>query len=82
LRLGRNRALALEATIDPATTGELARRIGVSAATATSTSVPRQARVISTRRNGGAVLDSVTARGAMLLDVPRQTAPPSAMSSA
>jgi hypothetical protein len=38
--------------------------------------------VISTRRNGGALLDGVTARGAMLLDVPRQAAPPSAMRSA
>jgi DNA-binding transcriptional ArsR family regulator len=81
--LGRTRALALEATIDPCTTGELARRIGVSAATASHhASVLRQARLINTRRNGSAVLHSITARGAILLDAPRHAGPSSALRSA
>ncbi len=81
--LGRTRALALEATIDPCTTGELARRIGVSAATASHhASVLRQSRLINTRRNGSAVLHSITARGAMLLDAPRQYGPSGALRSA
>jgi DNA-binding transcriptional ArsR family regulator len=81
--LGRTRALALEATIDPCTTGELARRTGVSAATASHhASVLRRARLINTRRNGSAVLHSITAQGAMLLDAPRQSGPPNALRSA
>jgi hypothetical protein len=81
--LGRTRALALEATVDPCTTGELARRIGVSAATASHhAGVLRQARLISTRRNGGAVLHSITTRGAMLLDAPPQSGPSGALRSA
>jgi DNA-binding transcriptional ArsR family regulator len=71
--LGRTRATALGATAEPCTTGELARRIGVSASTASHhASVLRDAGLISTRRTGSAVLHSITPRGAMLLDGHRQ----------
>jgi DNA-binding transcriptional ArsR family regulator len=55
----------------------------VSPATASHhASVLRQARLISTRRNGSAVLHSITTRGATLLDAPRQTGPAGALRSA
>ncbi|MGH9212588.1 MAG: helix-turn-helix domain-containing protein [Acidimicrobiales bacterium] len=73
--LGRTRATALAVVADTCTTNELARRIGVSASTASHhASVLRDAGLISTHRNGSAVLHSITLRGAMLLDGPRRLA--------
>lgn len=67
--LGRTRAAALEAIADTCTTNELARRIGVSAPTASHhASVLRDAGLIGTRRTGTAVLHSITRRGAQLLE--------------
>jgi DNA-binding transcriptional ArsR family regulator len=81
--LGRTRAIALDATTAPCTTGELARRIGVSAATASHhASVLRQAGLITTRRNGSAVLHTITTRGAMLLDAPSRAGPSGSLRSA
>lgn len=68
--LGRTRAMALEAAADVCTTSELARRIGVSPSTASHhATVLREAGLLSTRRDGNAVLHLITERGASLLDM-------------
>ncbi|MGH9210186.1 MAG: ArsR/SmtB family transcription factor [Acidimicrobiales bacterium] len=66
--LGRTRAAALEAMADGCSTNELARRIHVSAATASyHASVLRNAGLVATHRNGTAVQHCLTELGAGLL---------------
>jgi hypothetical protein len=68
--LGRTRAAVLDAVAcGPCTTGELARRAGVSAPSASEhAAVLRDADLIATRRDGKAVLHTVTPLGASLLE--------------
>ncbi|MFI5841724.1 ArsR/SmtB family transcription factor [Catenuloplanes sp. NPDC051500] len=67
--LGRTRALALEATASGCTTSELARRCGVSLASASQqAAVLRGAGLITTRRDGGAVRHEITHLGLGLLN--------------
>lgn len=67
--LGRTRAIALEATVSGCTTSELARRCAVSLAAASQqASVLREAGLISTRRDGGAVRHEITTLGLGLLN--------------
>jgi DNA-binding transcriptional ArsR family regulator len=75
--LGRTRAHALETLVDPCTTSELARRVGVSPATASHhASVLRAAGLISSHRDGVKILHRLTAKGRSLLgSVPRSPAP-------
>ena len=66
--LGRTRAAALAAVRRGCTTSELARRCGVSAATASQqATVLRGAGLISTRRDGGSVRHELTDLGSRLL---------------
>ena len=66
--LGRTRAAVLEAVDAGCTTSELARRVGVSPATASQhASVLRDAGLITTRRLGGSVLHSLHPLGAAML---------------
>ncbi len=66
--LGHNRATVLSRIADGCTTSELARRAGVSLAAASQhATVLREAGLITTRRDGGAVFHSLTALGAELL---------------
>jgi DNA-binding transcriptional ArsR family regulator len=69
--MGRTRAtvLALIATTAACTTGEIARRLDISPASAsTHATVLRNAGLIATERHGPAVLHMLTPRGAVLLD--------------
>jgi DNA-binding transcriptional ArsR family regulator len=67
--LGPTRAGAMDAVADLCTTTELARRLGVSPATASHhTSVLRDARLIRTSREGNAVRHRLTDLGAALLN--------------
>jgi DNA-binding transcriptional ArsR family regulator len=69
--LGRTRAAILTVTADGATTTELARRTGVSLASASQhAGVLRSAGLIATRRVGPAVLHTLTPLGASLLGRP------------
>ncbi|MEV4947004.1 helix-turn-helix domain-containing protein [Streptomyces sp. NPDC053755] len=66
--LGRTRAAALRATAEGCSTTELARRLGISLAAASRhTAVLRRANLITTSRQGKAVLHVVTALGTALL---------------
>jgi DNA-binding transcriptional ArsR family regulator len=66
--LGRTRASLLGALHMPATTTELAGRVGVSTATASQhATVLRTAGLISTQRQGSSVLHTLTALGRQLL---------------
>ncbi|GAB3141745.1 winged helix-turn-helix domain-containing protein [Micromonospora sonneratiae] len=66
--LGRTRAAVLEAVDAGCTTTELARRVGVSPATASQhATVLREAGLITTRRLGGSVLHSLHPLGAEIL---------------
>jgi DNA-binding transcriptional ArsR family regulator len=66
--LGATRAVMLQATAAGATTGELARAAGVSAASATRhTTVLRDAGLLTSHRHGQAVLHTLTPTGAALL---------------
>ena len=66
--LGQNRAIVLSRIADGCTTSELARRAGVSLASASQhATVLREAGLITTRRDGGAVFHSLTSLGAELL---------------
>ena len=66
--VGRNRAAVLRAVADGCTTTELAYRVGISAAAASQhASVLREAGLISTCRQGSAVLHVITPLGAELL---------------
>jgi DNA-binding transcriptional ArsR family regulator len=69
LLLGNTRAAALDAIAAGCTTTELARRIGVTPATASHhLGVLRQAGLINTRRIGSAVLHTITSLGTALLN--------------
>jgi DNA-binding transcriptional ArsR family regulator len=69
--LGRTRAAVLQAVGAGCTTTELARRVGVSPATASQhASVLRDAGLITTRRHGGSVLHSLHPLGAAILSKP------------
>ncbi|PTA46646.1 winged helix-turn-helix domain-containing protein [Micromonospora sp. RP3T] len=66
--LGRTRAAVLAATVDAPGTSELARRVGVSAATASEHAATlRAAGLITTRRTGAAVRHCLTPLGEQLL---------------
>ncbi|GAA0501585.1 transcriptional regulator [Paractinoplanes deccanensis] len=66
--LGRTRTSLLESLGDPRTTSELARRVGVSAASVSQhTAVLREARLITTSRAGKAVVHTLTPLGSALL---------------
>ena len=72
--LGTTRAAALEVLAQPRTTTELARRLGVSPATASHhATVLRDAGLISSRRRGGAVLHAVSPLGLLLLNGGRKS---------
>ncbi|OJF11571.1 transcriptional regulator [Couchioplanes caeruleus subsp. caeruleus] len=67
--IGQTRSSVLESIGDGSTTSELARRVGVSAASVSQhTTVLREARLIHTSRIGRAVLHTLTPLGAALLD--------------
>lgn len=67
--LGRTRATVLRATVGGCGTTELARRLHISPATASHhASVLRNAELITTRREGKAVVHMVTALGMALLE--------------
>ncbi|MFC9330237.1 ArsR/SmtB family transcription factor [Kitasatospora sp. NPDC057015] len=67
--LGRTRAAALDVVAQGCSTGELARRLGISPAAASQhAGVLRDANLITTRRRGGAVLHSITPLGLDLLN--------------
>ncbi|MFC8172129.1 ArsR/SmtB family transcription factor [Streptomyces sp. NPDC057242] len=67
--LGRTRAAVLEAAADGRSTTDLARRLGISPATVSHhTSVLRGAGLVATRREGKAVLHTVTSMGRALLE--------------
>lgn len=67
--VGTTRAAALGIISNGCTTTELARRLGVSAATASHhASVLRDAKLITTRRHGSAVLHTIKPLGTALLD--------------
>ncbi|MFJ9852494.1 ArsR/SmtB family transcription factor [Streptomyces sp. NPDC101150] len=66
--LGRTRARVLAALDAPATTGELARRLRVSAPSASEhVSALREANLAHSRRDGGSVVHALTPLGAALL---------------
>ena len=66
--IGQTRTSVLESIGDGSTTSELARRVGVSAASVSQhTAVLREARLIHTSRVGKAVLHTITPLGAALL---------------
>jgi DNA-binding transcriptional ArsR family regulator len=67
--LGHNRAAVLQRIADGCTTSELAQRAGISLASASQhATVLREAGLITTRRDGGAVLHTLTSLGANLLN--------------
>lgn len=66
--MGRTRAAVLAAAADGCSTTGLARRLGISPATASQhASVLRRAALITTRRDGKAVLHTTTHLGTALL---------------
>ena len=66
--LGRTRAHVLEALAEQRTTGELARDLGISAASASQHATAlREAGLVATRREGKAAWHECTALGAELL---------------
>lgn len=66
--VGHTRSVVLQAIGDGATTSELARRAGVSLASASQhAGVMREAGLVTTLRRGNAVLHTVTPLGAALL---------------
>lgn len=68
--LGRTRAAALEVIASGCTTTELARRLGVSAATASQhASALRGAGLVASRRDANRMVHTVTALGTQLLEV-------------
>lgn len=73
--LGRARAVALRVAAGGATTGEIARAAGVSASAASRhATVLRDAGLITTTRNGPAVLHTLTPTGASVLRAARARA--------
>ena len=74
--LGRSRAAVLEAVADGCTTTELARRAGVSLASASQhAAVLRDSGLLVTRRTGKSVHHSLTVLGAALLNATWPSAP-------
>ncbi|MFI9763146.1 hypothetical protein ACIHFB_35065 [Streptomyces sp. NPDC051963] len=72
--LGRARAVALRAAYSGATTGEIARAAGVSASSASRHATAlRDGGLITTTRNGPAVLHTLTPAGASLLRAATRT---------
>jgi DNA-binding transcriptional ArsR family regulator len=72
--IGQTRTLVLASIGEGRTTSELARRVGVSAASVSQhTTVLREAQLIHTRRVGKAVLHTMTPLGAALLAAGDQT---------
>ncbi|MDW8806541.1 winged helix-turn-helix domain-containing protein [Streptomyces scabiei] len=70
--LGRTRATVMQLLVHASTTGELARRADISAASASQhATVLRQAGLISTRRQGNTVRHMLSPLGAELLNSPR-----------
>ena len=68
--LGRTRAAALEEIASSCTTTELARRLGISAATASQhASALRGAGLVASRRDANRVVHTITALGTQLLEV-------------
>lgn len=68
--LGRTRAAALEVIADGCTTTELAKRLGISAATASQhASALRGAGLVASTRDANRMLHTVTTLGGQLLDV-------------
>lgn len=66
--LGKTRATVLRAAADSCTTTDLARRSGISPASASHhAGILREARLLNTRRVGGAVIHHITPLGAALL---------------
>ncbi|WP_420807874.1 ArsR/SmtB family transcription factor [Amycolatopsis antarctica] len=66
--VGRTRAAVLNALSDSSTTGELAERLGISAAGVSQhTGVLRSAGLITTRRNRNSVMHSITPLGVSLI---------------
>ena len=66
--IGKTRAAVLDALTDSSTTGELATRLGISAAAVSQhTGVLRAAGLISTRRNRNTVLHTLTTMGRVML---------------
>ncbi|MGH8885481.1 MAG: ArsR/SmtB family transcription factor [Egibacteraceae bacterium] len=73
--LGRTRAAVLETVSSPCTTSELARRAGISLASASQhATVLREAGLLTTTRHRNAVVHTTTALGAALLGHPDRTA--------
>lgn len=67
--VGQTRTAVLESTVRGCTTSQLASRVGVSPATASRhASVLREARLITTSREGGAVVHTITPLGLELLN--------------
>jgi DNA-binding transcriptional ArsR family regulator len=68
--LGRTRAAVLETVGDGSSTGEIARRLGISPAAASQhASVLRNAGLLVTRRDGNTVLHTLTPLGLAMLEV-------------
>lgn len=70
--LGSTRAAVLRVLADEHTTGDIARALGISPASASEhTSALRQARLVRSRRDGKAVIHDATALGLDLIDANR-----------
>lgn len=71
--LGTTRAEILRSTVGSPTTTQLARQLGVAAATVSEhTTVLRESGLITTNRDGNTVLHTITALGHALLDASRR----------
>lgn len=71
--LGSTRAAVLRVLTDEHTTGDIARHLGISPASASEhTSALRQARLVRSRRDGKAVIHDATALGLDLIDANRR----------
>lgn len=71
--LGSTRAAVLRALTQQHTTGDIARELGISPASASEhTSTLRQARLVRSRRDGKAVIHDATALGMDLIDANRR----------
>ncbi|WP_431898483.1 ArsR/SmtB family transcription factor [Nonomuraea sp. bgisy101] len=74
--LGATRAAILRATVNGATTGELAQRHGISPSSASQhTRVLREAGLITSRRSAGNVIHTITEVGTALVETARARTP-------